>query len=69
MNCKVRQGVFNRWYIFSAIDPFLAWGGSGWIFCAKDGRPLGVQLCNFETEDEAREYCREVGLVPARSQT
>jgi hypothetical protein len=62
--CQLRQGIFGRWFIFHWIDPVLAWSGSEWTFCLTDGTPRGVQVCNFESEQEARQYCADHGLEP-----
>ena len=62
--CVVRQGIFDRWYIFHPVDPSLAWSGQRWTFCRADGLPAGIQVCNFETEQDALDYCRENGLQP-----
>jgi hypothetical protein len=62
--CKLRQGLFERWYIFHPHNIVLAWSGSRWVACFPDGLPRETQVCNFATEQEAREACREYGLEP-----
>jgi hypothetical protein len=65
--CVIRQGIFERWFIFhpeSVVDGARAWSGSKWVKCGHDGVPYLVQVCNFTTEKEAREYCAENGLDP-----
>lgn len=64
--CVIRQGILGRWFIFHPQDIASAWSGSRWVFCGTDGIPVqgGVQVCNFENEQEARDYCRENGLEP-----
>lgn len=62
--CIIRQGIFDRWYIFHAWNITKAWSGSRWVSCSCDGTPHLVQVCNFTTDEEAREYCRENGLEP-----
>lgn len=64
--CRIRQGLFDRWYIF---HPFFkrerAWSGSRWVGCDAQGLPAdNVQVVNFDSEKHAREYCREVDLKP-----
>jgi hypothetical protein len=63
--CRLRQGLFDRWYIFYPSSEPRAWSGSRWVPANPNGIPTGqFQVCNFSTEEEAREYCREHGLVP-----
>lgn len=53
----IRQGQFERWYIFHPEDVRLAWTGSQWTAVWPDGFPVGgVQVCNFGTEQEAADY-------------
>ena len=57
--CILRKGLFDRWYIFNPLMPW-AWSGSRWVAATEEGLPTGgVQICNFASEEEAREYCRE----------
>jgi hypothetical protein len=59
---RIARGAFRRWYIFHPTDWCLAWSGSRWVPTI-DGIPTGgVQVCNFETEAQAREYA-ERGLA------
>jgi hypothetical protein len=63
--CRLRLGIFNRWYIFHPHNITKAWSGSSWVPSSVDGFPTGdVQVCNFVTERSARDYCRENGLEP-----
>jgi hypothetical protein len=62
--CILRQGIFDRWFIFHPHNIVKAWSGSKWVSCSPDGVPHLVQVCNFESEADAREYCRENGLEP-----
>lgn len=63
--CIIKQGIFDRWYILNAYDDELGWTGSSWASCSPDGYPTGMyQICNFESEQEAREFCAERGLSP-----
>ena len=62
--CRLKQGIFDRWFIQHPHNIVKAWSGSQWVPCSVDGTPYMVQVCNFETEAEAREYCREHGLDP-----
>lgn len=63
--CRIRQGLFGRWYIFHPGTLAKGWSGSQWAGCSEDGYPTGMfQVCNFESEQEARDYCREHGLEP-----
>lgn len=68
-HCEIRKGLFDRFYIFhpTMCIPYLAWSGSTWVPATPEGVPTGgVQVCNFLTEQEARDYCKERGLVPAQ---
>ena len=60
----IRKGILDRWIIFHAYNNQKAWSGTRWAPCEWDGTPLSVQVCNFETEQAARDYCREIGLEP-----
>jgi hypothetical protein len=65
--CVLREGIFGRWFIFSPERPLIgerAWSGSQWVMCSPEGVPLGVQVCNFETRQDAVDYCHEMGLEP-----
>lgn len=64
MKCVIRKGIFDRWFIFHPDNIVKAWSGSRWVTCSYDGNPRGVQVCNFESEQEARNYCQENGLEP-----
>jgi hypothetical protein len=67
--CKIRQGLFDRWYLFRPGRPYgeeQAWSGMTWVPASEFGQPLGrAQVCNFSTREEAIEYCREHGLDAA----
>ena len=69
--CILRQGIFDRWFIlhptfFHPANVRKGWSGSSWVPCTEEGVPAAdVQVCNFTTEQEARDYCREHGLEPA----
>lgn len=56
--------MFDRWIIVPHLCKApgdWAWSGSRWV--PIDG---SVQVCNFSTKDEARDYCREYGFELAR---
>ena len=63
---SVQQGVFGRFIITHAEHPGLAWSGSAWVqHC--DGLPaVGIQLCNFDSEEDADDYATEHYLYPRR---
>lgn len=62
--CRLRQGVFGYWIIVHHNVDHLAWTGKRWAL-HEDGIPRAdYQICNFPTEQEAREACREYGLEP-----
>lgn len=62
--CRLRQGIFGRWFIFHP-EHDEAWTGARWEICSADGVPTGqFQVCNFASQQEAREYCWEHGLEP-----
>lgn len=62
--CEIRKGILGRWFIFHPHNLIKAWSGSRWVNCGYDGQPYDVQVCNFDSEQEARDYCRENGLKP-----
>jgi hypothetical protein len=58
---RIVTGIFNRWYILHPEDDTRAWSGMRWV------PTMGtVQLCNFGTEEEARQYAEEVLPVLSR---
>ena len=63
-----KKGLFDRWYIFHPWNITQAWSGSRWVPCMTNGFPIGdIQVCNFETEKEAREYwMRSSGPEPQK---
>lgn len=66
--CILRQGIFDRWFIFHPYNITRAWSGSDWVACCYDGVPQAVQVCNFESEEDAREYCTHIGLTVLTAQ-
>jgi hypothetical protein len=55
----LRLNDLLRWIILSRDSPNLAWSGSRWV-PHHQGIPTGnVQICNFETRDEAQAYVDE----------
>jgi hypothetical protein len=59
MKVKFRKDIFNRWLLVNPDNVREAW--SGWRFVDIDatGMPTGgVQVCNFDSRDEAEDYCR-----------
>lgn len=53
---------FQRWVLANAEHPELAWSGSRWV-PHTNGMPSGaVQVCNFDSQDDARKYARQHGL-------
>ena len=66
MDYKVIQGAHGRWIIVKADDPDLAWSGARWV-PHKKGLPTGgVQVCNFDGQDEATQYAKR-HLIPWRT--
>lgn len=55
--CKLQQWLFDRWILVNAGNEDLAWSGSRWVEIGGS-----VQVCNFDTQTEAREYANEFGL-------
>lgn len=51
---------FMRWIIVQRLDQKLAWSGSRWVPILGD-----IQICNFESPEEAHAYAKEAGLAPA----
>lgn len=62
--CRIREGLFGRFYIFHPTRDDLAWSGSRWVDCSPDGLSRETQVSNFETEQDARDACRDYGLEP-----
>lgn len=64
MNCntyRLTNGPFGRWIIVKRNDAMLAWSGSQWVLIGGD-----VQICNFPTEDEARQYAEKMMPDPSK---
>jgi hypothetical protein len=54
---RIRQGLFDRWYIFHPDDDLRAWSGSRWVPSTPEGLAAGgIQIANFSTESEAHDY-------------
>lgn len=63
MKCRIKEGLFGRWYIFHSVLDDAAWSGSRWVSATELGVPTGgVQVCNFATAKDAAEYCNEHSL-------
>lgn len=63
INPCVRQGIFGFWFIFHPNRDDRAWSGARWVEVRTDGCPAGdVQVCNFESEEAAREYLAGIPL-------
>jgi hypothetical protein len=62
LRCEIVQSQLGRWYLQHHFKPWLAWFGSRWVLHFH-GIGSEVQVSNFETVDEAREYAGECGLV------
>lgn len=63
MKTRIRQGLIGRWFLYHETDDYLAWSGSRWVGVTESGLPTqGVQVSNFETEQEAVDYAREHGF-------
>jgi len=59
MKVKLHRDLFDRWIIVPAEYPgVLGWNGSRWV---PSGGP--VQVCNFDTREQARDYAREYGFT------
>jgi hypothetical protein len=57
--CIVRLGAFGRWYIFHPAIATLAWSGSQWVRCHRNGFPAGdVQTCNFDDQPSVAAYVK-----------
>jgi hypothetical protein len=55
----VRQGAFDRFFIFHETNDLLGWSGLRWVSCTPEGVPTppdNVQVCNFASFAEAAEY-------------
>lgn len=60
--CRLLRGIFDRLFLVSAAEPWLAWSGSRWVPHIK-GQPVStIQVCNFTDETKARQYASEHGL-------
>ena len=51
--CRIMrmQSGFGRWCLVHPTDDHLRWSGSRWV-----GAEDGVQICNFDTAEQAAEY-------------
>jgi len=54
--------VFGRWYVVNAENPHLAWSGSRWVNHSAGLPAEGIQICNFDNWEEARDCARECGF-------
>ncbi len=52
---RIVTGIFNRWYILHPQDDTRAWSGMRWVSTTGN-----IQLCNFGSEEEARQYAEEI---------
>lgn len=67
VHCEIRQGLFDRYYLFhpTMCQPYLAWSGSRFVPVTPQGWPTSeVQVCNFANPAEAHAYCRQHKLEP-----
>lgn len=56
---RLAEGFLGHWIIVNGQDESLAWSGSRWV-PHRHGYPTGdVQVCNFETREEAKTYAEE----------
>lgn len=55
-----KRNCFRRWILVQAQNESLAWSGSEWVRVSPEGLPIAIQVCNFETEEQAREYAARV---------
>lgn len=60
---RVKQGIFDRYFIFHPNDDRMAWSGARWVPCWPDGRPVNIQVCNFANIGDAKEYARSNPLI------
>ena len=62
MKTRIKQALLGRWYLFHETDDKKAWSGSRWVG-ASHGMPTeGVQVSNFDSEEDAVNYAREHGF-------
>lgn len=58
----LRKGIFDRWILVNPRNDREAWSGTRWV-AHIDGLPAEqVQICNFDSEEEASEYARKHGM-------
>ena len=55
----IRRDRLGRWIIGHPTDRYQAWSGFRWVTVTEAGLPLSVQVCNFETPNEAAEYAEK----------
>jgi hypothetical protein len=61
--CTIETNVLGRWIITDYDEPSLAWSGSRWVPHDK-GIPIGdIQVCNYESKEEAWLEAETAGLV------
>ena len=60
----LKRGHFDRWFIQPGAVSHLAWTGPRWSRHAGGIAAGGWQICNFDTEGDARAYALNAGLGP-----
>lgn len=55
---RLAESIMGRWIIVHGQNPDLAWSGSRWVPHTR-GLPINIQVCNFETRQQAHEYAVE----------
>lgn len=68
MNVRIRKNEFGHYILQDAEDPMRGWSGSRWVAIDRYGLPSSaVQVSNFDTEQEARDYAHRFGFTPEKS--
>lgn len=63
---SVQRTAFDRWIIVHPIHNGLAWSGAHWVRHSEGLPTGGIQVCNFDTEQDADDYATENYLFPRR---
>lgn len=63
MRCRLQQNAIGRWILAHSDLDDAAWSGSQWVEIDRRGFGRAVQVCNFETEDDAYNYALTHGFT------
>jgi hypothetical protein len=62
-NPHLKQGLFDRWFIVNGDREEFAWSGRRWVLVDPRCFPVGeIQVCNFDTREQAASYAAQAGI-------